>query len=59
MLLALADPASGQLLGRQELLLTADGTDADQLEFEAQEAARKLFAACGFRPTLAEMMIET
>jgi hypothetical protein len=43
LLLALADPTSGALLGRQELLLTADGTDSDQLEFEAQEAARKLF----------------
>jgi len=44
LLLALADPKSGALLGRQEMLLTADGTDADQLEFDAQEAARKLFA---------------
>ncbi len=43
LLLALADPSTGTLLGRQELLLTADGTDSDQLEFEAQEAARKLF----------------
>jgi len=44
LLLALADPYSGQLLGREELLLVADGTDSDQLEFDTQEAARKLFA---------------
>ncbi len=44
LMLAIADPKTGQLLGRQQMLLIADGTDSDQLEFDSQEAARKLFA---------------
>jgi len=53
-LLALADPASGTLLGRQEMLLVADNTDADELDFNTQEAARKLFALDDGRPGLTQ-----
>jgi hypothetical protein len=55
-LLALADPASGTLLGRQEMLLVADNTDADELDFNTQEAARKLFALDDGRPGLTQGM---
>ncbi len=41
--LALVDSHAQKLLARSNLLLTADGTDADQVEADTQAAARKLF----------------
>ena len=41
--LALVDARSQKLLARSNLLLTADGTDADQIEADTQAAARKMF----------------
>ena len=41
--LALVDAKSQKLLARTNLLLTADGTDADQVEADTQAAARKMF----------------
>lgn len=43
-MLALVDAPSQALLARSNLLLTADGTDADQIEADTQSAARKMFA---------------
>jgi tetratricopeptide (TPR) repeat protein len=42
--LALVDAHAQKLLARSNLLLTADGTDADQVEADTQAAARKMFA---------------
>ena len=44
-LLALADPLKRVLIGKEDLLLTADGTDSDQVEADVQVSARKLIAA--------------
>ena len=44
-LLALADPVKRALIGKEDLLLTADGTDSDQVEADVQVATRKLIAA--------------
>ncbi|MBS2020899.1 MAG: PEGA domain-containing protein [Deltaproteobacteria bacterium] len=43
-MLALADPKQVKVLGKTDLLLVADGTDADQVEADTQTSARKLFA---------------
>jgi hypothetical protein len=44
-LLALYDAARHVLVGKDDLLLTADGTDADQVEADIQAATSKLLAA--------------
>ena len=44
-LLALADPIKRVLIGKEDLLMTADGTDSDQVEADVQMSARKLIAA--------------
>jgi PEGA domain len=44
-MLALANPSTGALISKDDLLLTADGTDADQVEADVQTSARKLLAA--------------
>ncbi len=43
-MLGLADPVARVLLGKEDLLMTADGTDSDQVEVDVQHAARKLIA---------------
>jgi hypothetical protein len=43
-MLGLADPIARVLLGKEDLLMTADGTDSDQVEADVQHAARKLIA---------------
>ena len=43
-LLALVDARKQKLVARQSLLLTADGTDENQLELETSNAGRKIVA---------------
>ena len=43
-LLALIDAKESHMIAQQSLLLAADGTDADQVELETQDAVRKLVA---------------
>ena len=43
--LALVDAAKHRIIASKTLLLTADGTDADQIEADTSAAARKLIAA--------------
>ena len=43
-LLALVDARKQKLIARQSLLLTADGTDEDQIELETASAGRKIVA---------------
>lgn len=43
--LALVDASKHRIIGSKTLMLVADGTDADQIESDTSDAARKLIAA--------------